>query len=1363
MRSRIRQGNGGARRRSVVAGLALASLVGATLSAGLTTAPAYAAAPLACGTSTIYNLENTGGLFSLDYTTGANTEIATFPNGSGSNSLGINASGTRAYNFANQSVGIYDRTAESFSTVEAPVGADIFIFGGAVNPNNGLYYVAGSSSTADVLYAFNPATGQWLGRLGSTPLQSGGQRSGDIAFDSQGNLYILQGGSAAGVTNSIVVAAAADVPSAPGDVAFPSSLLTNLPGAPSGNYNGIAFAANGFLYAQATSANTQLLQVNPNDGTIVSSVGQSSSAGRIDRFGDLGGCATPPVLTAQKNIEGRLAANDQFTLTIERNGVATGGGAGTTSGAATGLQTNTAATAGPVVGLSNTTYTVRETAAPGSGANLALYATTYTCTDASNGNRVVTSGSGQLATVVIPAPTGANGPAVNCVFDNTPATYTVSKSVDNTTATAGTPLTYTLSVTNTGPVAYTEANPATLTDDLTNVLDDAAYNGDASEGAVVTGNTLAWSGALGIGQTRTITYSVTPNAPNGTGDLSLVNQVTPTGPGGTCVAAADCTTITPVQSLLINKVADQTEVVPGQVITYTVSVQNTGAVDYTAAAPATFSDDLSAVLDDAVFNDDATATEGSTEYSQPTLTWSGPVAAGDTVTVTYSVTVNDPPTGDSLIDNAVTSTTPGNNCLPGNTDPNCFVEIPARSYTVEKASSASAVNPGDTVTYTVTVTHTGTADYTTASPASFSDDLSAVLDDATYNGDATNGATVTGGTLAWSGALSVGQVIQVTYSVTVDDPNAGDNVLTNTVAPTGPGGRCITQDDCTTTTNVREYTTSKTSSVETATPGQAVTYTVTVTNTGTADYTAAVPATFSDDLSAVLDDATYNGDATAGSSITGTTLAWSGALPVGASIEVTYSVTVNNPATGDNVLTNAVTPTGPGGTCTTAGDCTTTTPIRSYSVDKVASAATLAPGAAQSYTVTVTNTGAVAYTAIDPASFSDDLTAVLDDATYNGDAVSNSDGTTDTGVVDFASPILTWTGPLSVGGTVTVTYTVTVNDPDSGDKVLTNAVVPTGPGGSCATDGDCVTNTPVQSISFTKVADTDEVVAGSTVTYTITATNTGQVAYTEAAPASFTDDLTNVLDDASYNGDANATAGSTSYTQPTLSWSGPVGIGEVATITYSVRVNSPDAGDQVLDNAVVSTVPGSSCTADSADPDCRSVVPAGSFAVTKTASTTTAAQGQKISYTVTVKNTGRTAYTQARPASFRDSFVGVLDDASYNGDVTASAGQAVYARPDLTWSGPLAVDGTVTVTYSVTVNSPDTGDRRVINAVVPTGPGGECTTGGCRTITDVPPGFTVHTGGTSNGDSPWWVLITGALTVLTGAGALWARRQGLGS
>jgi uncharacterized repeat protein (TIGR01451 family) len=112
--------------------------------------------------------------------------------------------------------------------------------------------------------------------------------------------------------------------------------------------------------------------------------------------------------------------------------------------------------------------------------------------------------------------------------------------------------------------------------------------------------------------------------------------------------------------------------------------------------------------------------------------------------------------------------------------------------------------------------------------------------------------------------------------------------------------------------------------------------------------------------------------------------------------------------------------------------CSTTTPVASYQVKKTESASTLSPGQKVTYSIAVTNVGEVAYTAANAASFSDDLTKVLDDATYDNDA---SNGAT------YSAPTLSWSGPLAVGATTTVAYSATVNSPDTGDGKLTNTVV----------------------------------------------------------------------------------------------------------------------------------------------------------------------------------------------------------------------------------------------------------------------------------------------------------------------------------
>ena len=623
--------------------------------------------------------------------------------------------------------------------------------------------------------------------------------------------------------------------------------------------------------------------------------------------------------------------------------------------------------------------------------------------------------------------------------------FAVTKAASAATLNPGDTLTYTVTVVNTGQVAFTDAEPASFTDDLTSVLDDATYNGDASSGATFAAPTLSWSGALAVGATVSVTYSVTTNAPP-TGDLHLINAVVP-GVDGSCLVAADCTTDVPIKGFSVSKTASPETTFLGGVVSYTITVTNVGAVAYTGEDPASFSDDLSGVLDDATYNGDVT---GGATVSGSLLQWSGPLDIGGTAQITYSVTVNDPAIGDRHLRNSVMPGR-GGSCDPADS---CTTDTPVSGFVVSKSTTSITTAPGGVVAYTITVQNAGQVAYTDAVPASFTDDLSDVLDDAAYNNDASNGATVVGSTLSWSGALGIGSALTVTYSVTVNDPVAGDLTLRNVVVP-GQDGRCVSETECDTATPVALYTVEKSVDLDSAAPGQIVTYEITVRNTGNVAFDAATPASFSDDLSSTLDDATYNDDATEGAVFDGTTLSWSGPVDIGASIAIRYSVTVKDPASGDGTLVNTVVPGG-GGECAAEDACTTTTPIAGYIVSKSASADHVDPGETLRYTVVVTNIGATAYTDENPASFTDDLTAVLDDADYNEDA---SGGATVSGAT------LSWSGTLAVGETVTITYSVTVKDPDTGDLLLVNAVVP-GPGGACDPGGQCVVKTPVPSPSW---------------------------------------------------------------------------------------------------------------------------------------------------------------------------------------------------------------------------------------------------------------------------------------------------------
>ena len=173
--------------------------------------------------------------------------------------------------------------------------------------------------------------------------------------------------------------------------------------------------------------------------------------------------------------------------------------------------------------------------------------------------------------------------------------------------------------------------------------------------------------------------------------------------------------------------------VPGATVGYTITITDTGQTPYTGAI---VTDSFAGLTDDAAYDSNATATAGTLSYdSRPHLTWTGNLAAGDTATITYTVTVNNPDTGDKLIINTVTSAATGSTCPPATTRPACRVTVPVLTPAlniVKTASPATAV-PGATVTYTITATDTGQTPYT---GATFTDSLAGVLDDAAYNNDA---------------------------------------------------------------------------------------------------------------------------------------------------------------------------------------------------------------------------------------------------------------------------------------------------------------------------------------------------------------------------------------------------------------------------------------------------------------------------------------------------------------------------------------------------------------------------------------------------------------------------------------------------
>ena len=902
---------------------------------------------------------------------------------------------------------------------------------------------------------------------------------------------------------------------------------------------------------------------------------------------------------------------------------------------------------------------------------------------------------------------------------------------------------YTVTVTDSGQTPYTGA---TFSDSLSGLLPDAAYNGNAAatSGSVsYAAPVLTWTGNLAVGATATITYSVTVNNPD-TGDQSLSNTVTSTTTGSNCpVGGSDPQCTATVQDLVpgltLTVSANNASTTAGSVVQYTVTAVNTGQTTDTGVS---FTDALAGVLDDATYNGNAAATVGSVSFASPNLTWAGTLAPGATATVTFSVTVSNPDTGNGILSSAVTSAAVGSNCPSGGTAPACFSAVTVASLVIVNTASVPTTTPGSVVRYTSTFTNTGQAPYTGITIAS---NITDVLDDATPNGDqtATSGTlTLTGTGISWTGNIPVGGTVTVTGTVTVNNPDTGNKVMTSTLSTAAVGSNCpagSADPRCTVAVSVLipGLTIVKTANASAAVPGQAVGYTVTITDSGQTPYTGAV---VTDSLAGLANDAVYDGDATAtaGSlSYAAPVLTWTGSLAPGGSATITYSVTVNSPDTGGKLLINTVASSAVGSSCppgTTSSPCQVMIPVLTpgLTIVKTASAATAVPGQTVTYTVTVTDSGQTPYAG---AALTDSLAGVLGDAAYDGDAAATA------GSVSYAAPNLTWAGSLSPGGSATITYSVTVDNPDTGGHVLTDTVTSTTPGSDCPAGGAdprCSATVTVSQLTIVSTPSAGTVTPGATVTETTTITNTGQTPY-QGISVDFA--TANTADQISDVGNETASSGTLSVGATGAVWTGDVPVGATVTITGSIIVASPwPAGGQVIAITGSTAAPGSNCPSGSPDPRCTMtvnvVIPG--LTIVKTADTSAAVPGQAVGYTVTVTDSGQTPYTGA---VVTDDLTGVLDDAAYDGDAAATAGSVSYAAAVLTWTGNLAVGATATITYSVTVGSPDTGDHLLTNAVASSAVGSSCppgaTTAACRVTVPVltPALRIVQTAATTSGSN----------------------------
>lgn len=265
------------------------------------------------------------------------------------------------------------------------------------------------------------------------------------------------------------------------------------------------------------------------------------------------------------------------------------------------------------------------------------------------------------------------------------------------------------------------------------------------------------------------------------------------GVGGVISTEADALADILIPELSITKevIAPDELIRIGDTVEYQITIENVGEGNFTAVYPAVFWDDLADVLDDGDLTDgpDATPDVGSFAIAGDSYRFESALLAGDSVTITYTVTVADDGGNANLVNVAFVAepledepvTPPITDCA----DPVCaFTETPLAALQITKTVDQTVVAPSGVANYTVTVTNSGNVDIPADDPATITDDLSQVLGVAAHNNDATadiGTVEFIGSTLIWTGGLAVGETATITYSVTVDANAPNGTKLKNLV------------------------------------------------------------------------------------------------------------------------------------------------------------------------------------------------------------------------------------------------------------------------------------------------------------------------------------------------------------------------------------------------------------------------------------------------------------------------------------------------------------------------------------------------------------------------------------------------------
>jgi uncharacterized repeat protein (TIGR01451 family) len=594
------------------------------------------------------------------------------------------------------------------------------------------------------------------------------------------------------------------------------------------------------------------------------------------------------------------------------------------------------------------------------------------------------------------------------------------KTADQTTVSPGGFIEYSITIINSGAgpatgVTMIDPIPAGTTyvgGSVTATAPAASYN--------VGLNRIEWTGNIPAGGSVVIKFKVQVS-PNIDCNAVIWNRASIIDPA-TGQLILDATVPVKVNCdgqpiLHIKKEASATSVAPGGTIEYTITIANGGTGPATGVV---MYDPIPAGTSYVGGSVSATAPTATYNGGMNRIEWTGAIPAGGNVVIKFKVQVSPQIDCNVVIWNRASLIDPTG--LPG-LDASVPVKVDCLRPKLEirKSANVTTVLPGGQIEFTIVVVNSGSG----PAPSVLVQDP--VPAGTTYVAGSLNATAPTTddsnpNLMKWTGAIPAGGNVVIKFKVTVSPNFPCNHEIINRAVLEGPGAVNSTAS-ASVLVICRDkpvLTITKKADPGAVAPGGTVMYTIVIVNSGSA------PATGVTMIDPIPAGTTFvSGSETA----TAPTVAydsgnnwvkWTGAIPAGGSVTITFKVQVNADAQCGSVIHNrasilsldAVTPP-----LTAQAAVTVVCDEPKLEIHKRADVTQTVAGSQIEYTIVVVNTGsgpAIGVTVIDP---------VPAGTTYVAGSLTATAPTSD----DTNPTQMKWTGNIPAGGNVVIKFKVTVN------------------------------------------------------------------------------------------------------------------------------------------------------------------------------------------------------------------------------------------------------------------------------------------------------------------------------------------------